>query len=610
MQFRRTYAKRTLALVAAIFTAAALMSSCAGNSASGDGDGSSATFAGLVGEPPTYFFPMYQPAFWDTGYVPWASYLSWRPLYLWGQDGKPVLNEAQSLANKPVLSTDSQGHTVAKITLKPLKWSDGSAVTTRDVEFWMNLVKAEKEQWAPYVPGGFPDIVQSVSYDSPTQFTLTLNGKYNEEWLLGNELDQITPIPQAAWDKTSANGKAGDNDRTPSGAKAVYKFLQSQAKKPATFATNKLWQVVDGPWMIDSFNVTTSRITYKRNPKYSGPTAAKGIKSFTEVPFTSDSSELNALESGSLDVGYVPLTSLNAISTLKSHGYQIADWTQDAFAGLILQYAKNNKATPILSQLYVRQALTHLLDMNSIIKNIWQGKAGYVSGPIPNPNGLGDDVTAQEKKDPYPYSVDDAKQLLTSHGWTVQPNGATSCTSPGSGPSNCGAGIAQGAPMEFTIVGTKSSPTEANLLQYIVSQFSQAGVKLNVKLVPDGNLASEAGNCAGKDSCNWDMELWMGEWPLGWTPYVERGGNTFKCGAASNFANLCDATNDKMITANHTADSSSAVEAWENYMSEQQFQIFLPVPVYRVVAYKKNMSGVTPLDPYLQIFPETWQFSK
>jgi peptide/nickel transport system substrate-binding protein len=554
---------------------------------------------------------MYQPAFWDTGYVPWASYLSWRPLYLWGQDGKPVLNEDESLAEKPVMSQNAAGDTVVQITLKPLKWSDGSAITTRDVEFWMNLVKANKNQWAPYVPGGFPDIVKSVSYDSPTQFTLTLTGKYSQEWLLGNELDQITPIPQAAWDKTSATGKVGDYDRTSSGAVAVYKFLQSQAKKPATFGSNDLWQVADGPWLIDSYNVTTSLVTYKRNPHYSGPQAANGIKTFSTVPFTSDSAELNALESGSLDVGYVPLTSLNAIPALEKHGYKIADWTQDAFAGLIMQYAEQNKATPILSQLYVRQALTHLLDMKSIINNIWQGKAGYVSGPIPNPNGLGNDVTDQEKADPYPYSVDDAKQLLTSHGWSVQPNGTTTCTSPGTGASNCGAGISQGAQMSFTIVGTKSSPTEANLLQYIVSQFSEAGVKLNVKLVPDGNLASEAGNCAGKKTCDWDMELWMGEWPLGWTPYVEMGGNTFKCGAASNFANLCVKKNDDMIDTNHTSDNSDqAVEAWENYMSEQQYQIFLPVPVYRVVAYKSNMTGVTPLDPYLQIFPEQWQFSK
>lgn len=612
MQRRRAHVRRTLTLVTAVAATAAILSGCSGaGSSSQSGGGSSATFAGLVGEPPTYFFPMYQPAFWDTGYVPWASYLSWRPLYLWGQNGKPVLNKDESLAEDPGVSKNAQGQTIVKITLKSLKWSDGSALTTRDVEFWMNLVLADKQQWAPYVPGGFPDIVKSVKYNSPTQFTLTLNGHYNKEWLLGNELDQITPIPQAAWDRTSPDGKVGNYDRTKTGAVAVYKFLQSQAKKPATFASNKLWQVADGPWLIDSFNVTSSRVTYKRNPAYSGPQANKGLKTFTVVPYTSDSAELNALESGSVDVGYVPLTSLNAVSALKSRGYKIADWTQDAFAGLILQYAKGDKATPILSQLYVRQALTHLLDMKRIISDIWQGKAGYVSGPIPNPNGLGANVTSQEKSDPYPYSIAAAKQVLSAHGWAVKPNGATTCTSPGTGPSNCGAGIGQGTQMSFTMVGTKSSPIEANLLQYIVSQFSQAGVKLNVRLVPDGNLPSEATNCANKSTCDWDMELWMGEWPLGWTPYVEMGGNTFKCGAASNFANLCDKKNDAMITANHTGQNSAqSVTRWEDYMSQQQFQIFLPVPVYRVVAYKSSLNRVTPLDPYLQIFPEQWQFSK
>lgn len=596
------------AVATALLAVVALVAGC-NSTGSGGGSKTSATFAGLVGEPPTYFFPMYQVAYWDTGYVPWASYLSWRPLYMWGMDGKPVFNPKLSLANKPKFSTNAQGDTVAEITLKPLKWSTGQPISTRDVKFWMNLLLANKTKWAPYVPGGFADIVKSIDYQSATKFTVTLKGHYNPLWLLGNELDQITPIPQFAWDKTSSTGKVGDYDTTPAGAKSVYSFLQSQAKKPSTFASNQLWQVVDGPWMIDSYNVTNSQMSYKANPNYPWP-VKNGIKEFTELPFTSDSAELDALESGSVDVGYVPLTSLNAIPNLEKKGYKIANWTQDAFAGLIIQYAKQDKATPILSKLYVRQALTHLVDVQRIIKDVWSGKASYASGPIPNPNGNGANVTPQERKDPYPYDVSAARSLLTSHGWKVVPNGVTICERPGSGATQCGAGIAKGAQMSFNIVGTSSSTSEYHLLQEIVSSFTAAGVKLNVHLVPDANLPSEAGNCVNQSHCNWDMELWMGEWPLGWTPYVETGGNTFGCRASSNFSNLCVKENDKLIQQNHTSRTPiKALTNWENYMVKEQFQIFLPVPVYRVVAYKANLQGVTPLDPYLQIFPENWHYS-
>lgn len=600
--------RSVLAILTTGLMAAGLLTACGGSA--GSGNTSSATFAGSVGEPPTYFFPMYTAAYWDTGYVPWASYLSWRPLYLWGNDGRPSFNPKLSLAETPKWSTDSKGDTVAQITLKPMKWSDGKPITTRDVQFWMNLLAQEKVNWAPYVPGAFPDNVKSIAYDSKTQFTITMKGGFSHAWLLGNEFDQITPIPQAVWDKTSATGKVGNYDMTPSGAKKVYGFLQAQAKKPATFQSSPLWKVVDGPWEISSYNVTTSQVSYKPNPDYPFP-VKQHLKTFTEVPYTSDTAELDALENGSLDVGYVPLTSLSAIPALERHGYKIADWTQDSFGGLIFQYAAKDPATPILKQLYIRQAMTHLIDINGIIKKIWNGKAGYVSGPVPNPNGEGTDVAPAEKSDPYPFSVSAAKSLLTSHGWDVKPNGVSTCVRAGTAANECGAGIKQGAPLSFRIVGTASETEEFELLQLIISSYSQVGMKLKAKLVPEGNLATVGAECTGKSTCPWDMALWMQEWPLGWTPYLETGENTWETGATSNLGNTNIPSLDKLIEANFkTANNAQALETWEDYMVKQQLQIFLPIPVYRVVAYKSNLQGVTPLDPYLGLYPENWHYSK
>ncbi len=570
--------------------------------------GSGATFAGLVGEPPTYVFPMYTAAYWDTGYIPWASYLMWPPLYQWGNNGRPAFNPTTSLADAPVFSTNAAGHTVATITLKNRRWSDGKPVTTRDIQFWMNLLDANKANFAPYVPGAFPDNVSSIKYLSSSKFQVTFDARYSSYWLLGNELDQITPIPQHAWDKTSATGEVGNYDMTPSGAKAVYNFLQKQAALKAQFATSPLWKVVDGPWQMSTYDVSTGQVTFAKSPTYPWP-SKKNISSFTELPFASNTAEFNALETGQVDVGYVPFESLNAIGSLKAKGYKIAPWIQAAFAGLILQYARKDAAAPILSQLYVRQALTHLIDMNTIVNRIWNGYATIQSGPIPNPNGKGQYVTRQEAKPAYRYSVSDAVKLLKSHGWKVVPNGTTTCERPGTKSNECGAGIAKGAKMSFRIVGTQSSQSDYRLLQDIISSFQAAGVQTNVNLVPQGNLPSLAAQCVGKSTCSWDMELWMGEWPLGWTPYVETGGNTFACGAASNYGNLCNKYNDQLIKANHTsANPQKALETWENYMVQQQYQIFLPVPAYRIVAYKSSLKGVTPLDPYLQIYPQNWSF--
>lgn len=573
--------------------------------------GGNATFSEIVGEPPAYFFPMYTASFWTTAYVPWVSYLMWPPLYRWGKNGKTVFNPTIALANPPVLSTNAAGDSVATITLKKRTWSDGKPVTTRDVEFWMNLLEANKTTFAAYVPHSFPDNVKQMKYLSPSKFQVIFNAKYSSYWLLGNELTQITPMPQHVWDKTSTGGAVGNYDTTPKGAKAVYKYLQNQAKKSSAFASNPLWKVVDGPWKVKSFDPTNGQLAFSPNSTFPWPQKHK-LSTFTEVPYTSTTSELNALESGQLDVGYVPFSSLNVIPHLESIGYKIATWTQAAFGGLIFNYAPKDPAAPILSQLYIRQALTHLINMKQIMAKIYHGRASYSSSPIPNPNNHGAFVTAQSRKVPYPYSVSAATRLLKQHGWNVNPNGTSTCTRPGKGSNQCGKDIAKGTKLSFTIVGTQSSLTQYELLQYIVSQFSLIGANMKTKLVPEANLPTEAAGCSGKVSkCNWDMELWMGEWPLGWTPYVETGGNTFFCGAASNYLAICTPKLDQMIQANHTSSNpTAALEKWENFMSVQQFQIYLPMPAYRVVAYKKNLHGVSPLDPYLQIYPTQWYFSK
>lgn len=571
-----------------------------------------ATFAELVGEPPTYFFPMYTASYWTTAYIPWVSYLMWPPVYQWGKDGKTQFNATTSLAEKPVFSANATGDTVATVTLKTRDWSDGQPVTTRDVEFWVNLLEADKTTFAAYVPGSFPDNVKKINYLSSTKYQIVFNRRYSTYWLLGNELDQVTPMPQHAWDKTSTTSPVGNYDMTPKGAKQVYTYLQSEAKKASTLGTNPLWKIVDGPWQVKSFNATNGQISMVPNPKFPWPQSHK-LSEFTEVPYTSTTAELDALESGQLDVGFVPFTSLKAIPHLKSEGYKIAYWTQAAFGGLILNYAKDDAAAPVLSQLYVRQALTHLVDMKQIIDKIYHGFASYASSPIPNPNGRGSNVTPRGKKDPYPYSVSAATHLLEKHGWHVVPNGTSTCTRPGAGPNDCGTGIAKGAKLVFRIIGTQSSATQYALLQYIDSQFSAIGATMKVKLVPEGNLSSEAAQCSGTVSkCNWDMELWMGEWPLGWTPYVETGGNTFYCGATSNYGAYCTKkVMDAMIDANHESSQPiAALKRWENYMSKEQIQIYMPMPAYRVVAYKANLHGVTPLDPYLQIYPQEWYFSK
>ncbi len=60
----------------------------------------------------------------------------YRPLYWFGNNNSPTVDYNYCVGNQPVWSN---GDKTVTITLKNWKWSNGESVTSRDVEFWMNL---------------------------------------------------------------------------------------------------------------------------------------------------------------------------------------------------------------------------------------------------------------------------------------------------------------------------------------------------------------------------------------------------------------------------------------------------------------------------------------
>ncbi|MBA8931786.1 hypothetical protein BC739_009038 [Kutzneria viridogrisea] len=89
------------------------------------------------------------------------SRLLFQPLYRYHEvNGSLVLDEAADLADPPRYAED--GRTVT-IPLRPgRKWTNGRAVSARDVQFWFDLIKANKTRWGGYSPGALPDNVTAA----------------------------------------------------------------------------------------------------------------------------------------------------------------------------------------------------------------------------------------------------------------------------------------------------------------------------------------------------------------------------------------------------------------------------------------------------------------
>lgn len=605
-----TLRSKWLAAPLVLIALTALVSGCGSSSSSSGGggeklQGGTATMALPPGEPPTYIFPLLPVEYQTYVNIAYFQYLMYRPLYSFGKDEKPVLDPELSLADEPVFSNHNRTVT---IKLKPYRWSDGQPLTSRDVTFWMNMLKANREHWAPYVEGYFPDNVEKVVADNPHELTFTLNKSYSSRWFTYNQLSQITPMPQHVWDKTSTNGKVGNYDETESGAQAVYKFLDEQSKSLNTYATNPLWQVVDGPFQIEGFT-PEGLATFKPNAKYSGPIKPT-ISKFVLKPFTSDSAEFNVLlSSHEVNYGYVPIDQSDQAPRTEGQGYTIKPWVGWGINFIALNH-NNPTAGPIFNQAYVRQAMQRLVDQESYVESALHGNGYPTYGPVPikpdNPF-----VSEEVESNPLKYDPSAALESLKSHGWDVQPNGVTTCAKPGSGPGHCGPGVGAGAKMEFELQYWSGLAYLTTEMEALKSSFSSAGIDVNLRQVPIANLYGNLVPCEPHEAaCSWQMGE-SGGWGFG--PDYYPAGDIFATGSGTNFGSYSDPANDKNIEANHTAlteaEAEEAMERFQNYLAKQAPDIWMPKPYYQLSAISNNLQGVEQR-PMTFITPEQWYFTK
>jgi peptide/nickel transport system substrate-binding protein len=584
-------------------------------------DGGTAYFAEQPLSPPDYIFPVVSDQEYSPANTADFQTLLYRPLYWYGDQGKPGVDYPLSLGDAPVYSNHDRTVT---ITLKRASWSDGEAVSARDVGFWINLLKANKDDWASYVPGGFPDNVVSWKARGTRTIELRLNASYNPVWFTNNELSQITPLP-IAWDRTSfsAGVPRPDSrhlpDTTASGARAVYKFLDAQAKDLSSYASSTVWSVVDGPWKLSALT-TDGEATFIPNRSYDGPDGPHLAK-FVELPFTSETSEFLVIKAGSatgnrggsagtqISVGYVPDSDVPQATALKRQGYGLKVFYPYGFDYFEPNF-NNPTVGPIFKQLYFRQAFQHLVNQPGWIRAFYSGLGVPTYSPVP---ALPANPYADSKAgaDPYPFSVADAKELLRAHGWRVQAGGLTRCQTPGTNAHECGAGIARGKPLQFTLMYPAGMSSTDNSMADLQAAAREVGIEITLKEVTIGTIDSDIEPCTPHQAaCSWQLGQYGEAWVFA-PDHYPTGEEIFQTGALGNVNNYSDPAVDRLILATtHTsaAKTQAALNAYANAVRLQLPDFWQPSPG-TLISVQSNLHGVVP-NAYGFINPEEWYFSK
>jgi peptide/nickel transport system substrate-binding protein len=568
----------------------------------------------LGGSPPTWILPI-QTAATGTVYNDYDfGYQMYRPLYWLVNGTQPTETPSMSLADDPVWSN---GDKTVSVTMKDYKWSDGQQVSSQDVEFFFDLLKAALKEspanWNAYSPGlSIPDDVASVSTPDAKTIVFNLKKAVNPTWFFEDELGTVFPMPSHSWDIDAAGGApVTDWATNPADAKKIYDYLVTQSKSLGTYTTSPLWQVVDGPYKLTAFNSTTGNYTMTPNAAYSGP-HAKVVSPFETFTYTTDAAEYTALKAGAVDLGWVPTDDVAQAKSVSSQ-YNLWGYPGFGWQGAIYNFAdKTGDFSSIVKQLYIRQALAHLQDQQGYIDAYMHGAGsqGYgVAGEYP----LSPFTPANATSDPYPYSPTTAAALLKAHGWTVVPNGTDTCTDPGTGTNQCGAGIPAGTKLAWNLIYASSVALGEEMVTNLASEARSIGIEITLKGDSFNDIVANDNNVSvPANTDKWAM-IDFGGFSNSTYPTTE---GLFNTGSSYDMGSYSDPTLDNLVDQSISSSNPVAVKNELAYVTAQQPVLFQPNPDWDgndagIMAISKSISG-NPSDfaNYSQymLTPEFWYF--
>jgi peptide/nickel transport system substrate-binding protein len=483
-------------------------------------------------------------------------------------------------------------------------------VDARSVMFFLNMYRADPTAYCGYNPKfAIPDQVRSVSGRADS-VTITFSAPVNPTWLLDNYLSQITPMPDV-WDRTSPTHRAGcatgafGTVATKNACTAVVAYLAAQGSLTSTFA-KPFWQSgVDGPWRLSAFDAA-GNATFMANTRYSGPQRAQ-VHKFQEVAYTSALAEQADLKAGRLSVGYLDPAVLS--SPAPGPGRAGPNWgplastytmqvgTPWAFNYAALNFSSADPQSQAINQLYVRQALQLSVDQTTLIQDAFNGYASAIDSPLPpgTPASL-----ARPVANPYPYDPAAAAALLASHGWTLS-GAVLTCASPGTGASQCGAGISAGYALTFNVVVAGNSPALSSMVNAEATIWRSLGIGVTVMTASFDTVVGDCQGGSGFEIC---------EWGTGWSyepGYYPSGDALFSPGGPFNVGSYNDAKMTTLIGA--SIRGPGTLTSYAQYAARQLPVLYQPQAnvVVEILKSLKSTVGFTP-NPLGDLMPEYYHF--
>ncbi|MDA8317317.1 MAG: ABC transporter substrate-binding protein, partial [Actinomycetota bacterium] len=355
---------------------------------------------------------------------------------------------------------------------------------------------------------------------------------------------------------------------------------------------------------------TTGQLTVVPNPRYSGPNKPK-VAEFKELPFTSTSSEFDALRSGTIDYGYLPSTDLGQVHSLESHGYKIVPSYASSLTYITINYS-NPKYGHLVGQLYIRQAMQMLINEPEYVKTVLGGYGVLTYGPSYAPRAQ-PSSKSKGVHPPYPYDPAKAEHLLRSHGWSVPSHGVATCVKPGSGAHRCGQGIADHTALDIPLTYASGIPMLAEEAQAMQSSFGAAGIKLLLKEEPSTTVIDDSYDCHDKPMAKCSahsptLSYWSSP-SYSYGPTYFPGTTLFVCHDSTNDGNYCNSKVTSLarkLLVESTSAAASTLRHLDRYLARQLPDLWMPSAPAEIAAISTKLAGAYAEGVNEYFYPQTW----
>lgn len=475
---------------------------------------------------------------------------------------------------RPIITEITEGEYAGGMSLtyelRPeAKWDNGSPVMATDAVFTIKAIKNPKTDGDNIRP--YFEFINDIVIDpaNPRKFTFYCKEKYfqAEEWTA------IVVLPEQSYDPEGIMRKftikqLNDPTQTASlkGNADIIKFAQ-RFNSEATGREPK--NIVGcGPYVMSEW-VTGQRIVLKRKTSWWGDQLKGKAYGFEANPekivyeiITDEAAAKSSLLGEKLDIHQgIPAKDYLDLEKTGSVTDKYNPHTPDQFA---YSYFGLNMRNPKLSDVKVRKALSHLVDVDKVIKVVSYNMSRRVVGPIsPMKKYYNNDLTL------IPFDLAKATALLDEAGWK---------DSDGNGIRDK---VIDGKKVELTLElkYPSGNPTADKIASMLQEWFKSAGVGLTT--------TTKEWTVFIEDTRRHNFEMYFGSWIGGHTlDDMKQIWHTQSYNGGSNYVGFGNAQTDQLIEKIRYELNE---EVRNQYYKEMQKAIYDEVPYIFMTSPKNRL---------------------